>query len=113
MVQLAPSAAAASLPAQQTSRAHEPYTCRLDNYSGAMSLDDGEVAETRWMQLEELRQHAEQHPEEYTQWFLDEIHSLGWFQCKDGQLMEYEQTAQGRLAMPAMGQQQLAGTAND
>jgi isopentenyldiphosphate isomerase len=89
-----------------------PHTCRLDNYSGAVSLDDGEVAETRWMQLEELRQHADQHPEEYTQWFLDEIHSLGWFHCKDGQQIEDGQPAQGRRTIPAVGQQQLAGAAN-
>lgn len=45
----------------------QPCLRRLDGYCGAVSLDDGEVAETQWMQLGELRAHAEQHPEQYTQ----------------------------------------------
>ena len=93
-------------------------TCRLDNYSGGVSLDDGEVAETRWMQLAELRQHAEQHPEAYTQWFLDEVRSLAWFQCKRRQQekeVEDGSPVQGGHAAPVTGQQQqqqLAGAAN-
>lgn len=44
-----------------------------------MTADDGEVAETRWAPLCELRRHAERHPEQYTQWFREEAASLGWF----------------------------------
>lgn len=40
---------------------------RLGNFAGSISLDADEVAEARWVPLPELRRHAEQHPEEYTQ----------------------------------------------
>lgn len=37
------------------------------------------MCEAKWMPLGELRQHAVQYPQQYTQWFLDEAASLGWF----------------------------------
>lgn len=56
----------------------------MNGYTGPVTVDDGEVAEARWAPLDELRRHAEQHPEQYTQWFLQEAASLGWFGAAPG-----------------------------
>lgn len=55
--------------------------CRLDNYTGSVALDPAEVSEWKYVALPELQAHAEQYPEQYTQWFLDEAASLGWFKA--------------------------------
>lgn len=56
------------------SGAHQPrsslpaITCRrLDGYAGSVQIDADEVVETQWVQLPQLRAHAEAHPGEYTQ----------------------------------------------
>ena len=52
---------------------HPALRRRLDGYDGDIRLDDGEVAETRWVALAELRRHVEERPEEYT-----EVGAGGW-----------------------------------
>ena len=87
---------------------HPPtiHACRLDGYNGAIAIDDEEVAEVQWVQLAELRQHAEQHPEQYTQWFLDEVRSLGWFGAESLQQQPPSEAQPGR---PLTEQRQLVG----
>ena len=41
--------------------------CRLDGYSGAVRIDEAEVCESKWVQLGQLRRHAERDPGQYTQ----------------------------------------------
>ncbi|GAB4817509.1 hypothetical protein N2152v2_004555 [Parachlorella kessleri] len=53
---------------------------RLVNFTGNLSLDIGEVADAKYMALDQLRRHATQYPEAYTGWFLAEVASLNWFQ---------------------------------
>mmetsp|Transcript_29462 Transcript_29462/g.70156 ORF Transcript_29462/g.70156 Transcript_29462/m.70156 type:complete len:155 (+) Transcript_29462:485-949(+) len=52
---------------------------RVDNYVGSFRCDPEEVEEAKFISLIELKQAVEQHPEEYTPWFLDEIRLLDWF----------------------------------
>ncbi|KAL4448132.1 hypothetical protein ABPG75_005351 [Micractinium tetrahymenae] len=54
---------------------------RLDGYEGGVQLDEVEVAAAEWVALPELRRRAEARPEEFTQWFLDEVRSLSWFEA--------------------------------
>lgn len=57
---------------------------RLDGFKGSVSVDECEVAEAKWVSVSELRLHAEQHPEQYTPWFLEEIQALEWFGASVG-----------------------------
>ena len=52
---------------------------RLDGWTGSVALTDGEVAEVRWLALDDLKSEVEAAPESFTQWMREEITSLNWF----------------------------------
>lgn len=116
------------------------HLCRLNNYCGGISLDDGEVSETKWVALEELAAAVNTHPDEYTQvgqhpgrapgqsswrlcqvrlvalqlqWFLDEMVSLDWFRAMDDQQNPERQVGMQHAAQPCqpLAPQQLLGAA--
>lgn len=66
---------------------------RLDGYAGSVQLDEAEVSAVEWVALPELRRRAQERPQEFTQWFLDEVRLLSWF------------GADGRQDATAAGQQ--------
>ena len=42
----------------------------LGEYSGTIQPDPDEIAETRWMKIEEIQADLRSHPHRYTQWFI-------------------------------------------
>jgi isopentenyldiphosphate isomerase len=52
----------------------------LRGFEGDVAFDDGEVCEARYVSLETLREDVARSPELYTQWLLEELESLRWFQ---------------------------------
>ena len=38
-----------------------------------------QVSEAKFKSLEDIYQEAQEHPEKYTQWFLEEMQVLDWF----------------------------------
>jgi len=43
-----------------------------------VSLDDGEVSDTKWVGVEELRKEVEVHVDQYSPWMIAEGSSFGW-----------------------------------
>lgn len=50
----------------------------LLNYDGEVSLDDGEVSDTKWIGIEELRKEVEMHGDQYSPWMIAEGSSFAW-----------------------------------
>jgi isopentenyl-diphosphate Delta-isomerase len=50
----------------------------LINYDGEVSLDDGEVSDTKWVGVEDLRKEVEVHVDQYSPWMIAEGSSFGW-----------------------------------
>ena len=68
---------------------------QLQAWSGAVELTDGEVAEVKWISLQELKTEIESHPERFTQWLREEGAGLGWFEKGGG----IEKIDDGRLVV--------------
>ncbi|KAL4449380.1 hypothetical protein ABPG77_007024 [Micractinium sp. CCAP 211/92] len=86
---------------------------RLEGYSGEVQLDEAEVAAVEWVALSELRRRAEAQPGQFTQWFLDEVSSLAWFEADGRQgAAAAGQTAAGRMQVgPSQASEQLMTSA--
>jgi isopentenyl-diphosphate delta-isomerase type 1 len=54
---------------------------RLDGFEAEVKLVDGEVSETRWITINELRKEIANEPEKFTQWMREEISGLNWFEA--------------------------------
>jgi len=54
---------------------------RLDGFKAEVKLLDGEVLETRWIAIDELKKEIANEPERFTQWMREEIGSLKWFEA--------------------------------
>lgn len=54
---------------------------RLDGFKAEVKLGDGEVTETRWIAIDELKKEIAHEPESFTQWMREEIDSLKWFEA--------------------------------
>lgn len=52
---------------------------RLGGYEGAVSFDDGEVVDTRWVGLAALEAEVAAAPERFTAWLREEGAALRWF----------------------------------
>lgn len=53
---------------------------RLNDFDDELELDPEEVFEIRWANINDVQQHAAEHPEAYTQWFCHEMQRMNWLQ---------------------------------
>lgn len=54
---------------------------RLNKFEGNLQVDPDEVHATCWAYIKDIQRDADEHPETYTQWLLDEMHQMKWLQC--------------------------------
>ena len=50
---------------------------RLDGWAGGVRFNEAEVSEVRFVSLEEVRRGMAAAPQDYTQWFREELAHLG------------------------------------
>lgn len=50
----------------------------LEGYDGPVMYNSEEVSEVAWVSIPEVAQRMKNQPDDFTPWFLNEAHLLGW-----------------------------------